>query len=56
MEKNAINTGDRDFAKLRESSPAYETMKDFLSTEDQIQWNAAHELLKGTREKLTTRR
>lgn len=52
MEKNAINTGDRNFAKLRESSPAYETMKDFLGTEDQIQWNAAHELLKGTREKL----
>lgn len=52
LEKDAINTGDRDFAKLRDTNPAYGTMKDFLSTEDQIQWTAAHGILKTTREKL----
>ena len=52
LEKDAINMGDKNFAKLRDTNPAYETMKDFLSTEDQIQWNAAHTLLKSTREKL----
>ena len=52
LEKNAINTGDTNFAKLKESTPAYETMKQFLSVEDDIQWVAAHQELKRTREQL----
>lgn len=52
LEKNAINRNDVGLKKLTAENPAYVSMKEFTQQVDFVQWNAAHDLLKNTRENI----